>query len=243
MAKEHSSLPTEQSFKLNGRYIYSATTTTQSIATYHISTRNTRSGNPWQLQISRLLPSESRRLSMSTYDGNEPLIKYDEDLTLYAAEKLTVPLSIGQKPLLCIRGRRRGTLQGTIILEKTLGRSRSYKFWHMTPIRRALTKAEEERLQALMHKRGYRTSDDWKKELLLSVRGNGPEELQWTDEDDVPVAIERDGQLITKGDVNPDRRDQLIVCWASKNFVQEKKEDEVTATPNDAIIVDESYLS
>lgn len=220
---------THESFIMNDKYIYS-TSTTPATAIYHLSTRNTRTGKPWQLAISRLLPSEMRRLatapsSSSPDPSSVPFIKYDDDLTLYTGEKIAVPISIGQKPLLCIRGRGRRCLPGTVVVEKSLGRSRTYKFWHMTLIRRPLTQAEDDRMQALMHKRGYKSSDDWRKELLYTAVGKGSKEdveMEWTDERDVVVARESDGQLVVCGDeaAEMERRDLLVACWASRNFVQ-----------------------
>ncbi|KAJ4147285.1 hypothetical protein LMH87_001819 [Akanthomyces muscarius] len=220
-----------ESFLLRDRFIYS-TSTMPAAAVYHVSTRNTRSGKPWQLAISHLLPSEARRLSTTAPPSAVPFIKYDDDLTLYTGEKLAVPISIGQKPLLCIRG---GALPGVIVVEKTLGRSRTYKFWHMTPIRRPLTRAEEERMQALMRRRGYRTSDDWRRELLYAVQGRGSREageMDWTDERGVVVARETEGrQLVVAGGqaLEASTRDLLVACWASRNFVQSTPETEATA--------------
>ncbi|KAM3525471.1 hypothetical protein NHJ13051_003988 [Beauveria bassiana] len=230
---------THESFLLCEKFIY-ATSCTPATAVYHISTRNTRSGKPWQLALSRLLPSETRLLSSASASTTSPLplIKYDDDLTLYTGEKLAVPISIGQKPLLCIRGRRAGgSSSSTIIVEKTLGRSRTYKFWRMTPIRRPLNKAEEERMQALMHKRGYRTSDDWRKELVYTAqqgRAGGAAAAattEWTDERGVVVARESDGQLVMGGAeaVEASARDLLVACWASSNFVQSSRENESAA--------------
>ncbi|KAJ6784419.1 hypothetical protein PWT90_09984 [Aphanocladium album] len=225
-----------ESFIMNEKFIYS-TSTTPATATYHLSTRNTRSGKPWQLAISHVLPSEKQRLSVSSSSSTAtrettttttttaktaPFIKYDDDLTLYTGEKLAVPISIGQKPLLCIRGRQQA---GVVVVEKTLGRSRTYKFWRMTPIRRPLTQIEEDKMQALMHKRGYRTSDDWRRELLYTAQGKGARELaemEWTDERGIVVARESDGQLVVGGPEaqEVDRKDLLVACWASRKFVQ-----------------------
>ncbi|OAA38747.1 hypothetical protein BBO_06994 [Beauveria brongniartii RCEF 3172] len=228
---------THESFLLCEKFIY-ATSCTPSTAVYHISTRNTRSGKPWQLALSRLLPSETRLLSSTSSSSPPPLIKYDDDLTLYTGEKLAVPISIGQKPLLCIRGRAGGSSSSsTIIAEKTLGRSRTYKFWRMTPIRRPLNKAEEDRMQTLMHKRGYRTSDDWRKELVYTAQqgragGAAAATTEWTDERGVVVARESDGQLVMGGAeaVGASARDLLVACWASRNFVQSSPENESTIT-------------
>ncbi len=224
------SITTHESFIINDKFIYT-TSTTPATAVYHTSTRNTRSGKPWQLAISHLLPSETRRLSATNTTTAASFIKYDDDLTLYTGEKLAVPISIGQKPLLCIRGR---ALPGTIVVEKTLGRSRMYKFWHMTPIRRPLTLAEEGRMQALMHKRGYRMSDDWKKELLYTAQGRGGRdsgEMEWTDDRGVVVAREGEGQLVMAAAEawEATTRDLLVACWASRNFVQSTPENEAPA--------------
>jgi hypothetical protein len=221
-AKETSFLGVAQSFTLNGRYIYE-TAAAPATATYHVSTRNTQSGKPWQLQVSRLLPSETRRVSIAASNAaDEPFIRYDDDLTLYAGEKMNVPISLGHKPLLVMRGQKRGTMQGSIVMERS---GRSYKFWHMIPIRHALTQAESDRMQALMHKRGYRDSDDWKKILLLSVQERSSTEseaLKWTDEDEVVVAAEKDGKLDIPDQLGMEKKDLIIACWSCKNFVLDK---------------------
>ncbi|TQW01192.1 hypothetical protein IF1G_01123 [Cordyceps javanica] len=248
--------PTHESFVMSDKFIYS-TSSSPATAIYHLSTRNTRSGQPWQLAISHLLPSEVRLLAAaaataaasssspsSAAAAPAPFIKYDDDLTLYTGERLAVPISIGQKPLLCIRGRRRagggGLSGGTVVVEKTLGRSRTYKFWHMTPIRRPLTQAEEDRMQALMRRRGYRSSDDWNKELLYTAQGRGggssssrgeAGEMEWTDDRGVVVAREADGQLTIGGGAEPleaGTRDLLVACWASRVFVRSTPESETT---------------
>ncbi|KAK2592802.1 hypothetical protein QQS21_009506 [Conoideocrella luteorostrata] len=222
LTQEPSSAGVKQSFALDGRYIYE-TAATPATPIYHVSTSNTQSGKPWQLQVSRLLPSEARRLSVAASNAaEEPFIRYDDDLTLYAGEKINIPISIGPKPLLVIRGRKRGTVQGSIIMERS---GRSYKFFHMIPIRRALTQAESDRMQALMHKRGYRDSDDWKKKLLLSVQERptkGSEELEWIDEYDAIVATEQDGKVDIAREMEIEKRDLVIACWACKNFVLDK---------------------
>ena len=222
LAEESSPPGNAQSFNLNGRYIYN-TAVKPTVAIYHMSTRNTQTGKPWQLQICRLLPSEVRRLSVAASNSaDEPFIRYDDDLTLYAGEKMNVPISLGQKPLLVIRGQKRDTIQGSIIMEKS---GRSYKFWHMIPSRRVLTQAENERMQVLMHKRGYRESDDWKKNLLLSVQERptrGSEELEWADEQESIVATENDGTLNIIKEMEADKKDLLVTCWACKSFVLDK---------------------
>lgn len=176
---EGSTYTTKQSFNIQGHYIYE-TTATPATPTSHIATRNTQAGNPWQLQMCRLLPSEVSRIDAAT--GNDAFIRYDDDLTLYSGEKMNIPFSLGvglgPTPLIVIRGQKRGTIQGNIVMEKS---GRSSKFYHMVPIKRALTKTEEDRMQALMHKRGYRDSDDWKKKLLLTVQERPNMELEWID--------------------------------------------------------------
>ncbi|OAQ69231.1 hypothetical protein VFPPC_13814 [Pochonia chlamydosporia 170] len=208
-----------QLFTLTGRFIYE-TTAGLSLPTYHISTRNTQSGKPWQLQLSHMLPSEARRVREAASDGSEePFIRYDEDLTLYAGEKLNVPISLGRKPLLVIRGQKKGTVQGSVIMERS---GRSYKFWHMVPIKHALTQAETQRMQALMHRRGYRDSDDWKKKLLLYVQERpaaGSGKLAWCDASGVAVADETGDKLNIADETDIEKRDLIISCWACKNFV------------------------
>ncbi|ATY62909.1 hypothetical protein A9K55_008834 [Cordyceps militaris] len=206
--------PSHESFLLGDKFIY-ATSSTPASAAYHLSPRRTRSGQPWQLAISHVLPGEARLLSSPC----APLIRYDDDLTLHTGEKLSVPFSIGPTPLLCIRGR--GLAGGTVVV-KTM--RRGYGFWHMTPLRRPLTRVEEERLQAVMHRRGYRTSDDWRRELLYTARRGreGRGEVVWLDARGVVVARESDGQLVVGGAeaMEASAKDLLVACWASRTFVQ-----------------------
>lgn len=225
LAKELKPAVTNQLFRLSDRYIFEESEAIP-VAVYHVVTHNTKTGQPHQLQISRLLPSETRRLSVAAANNNsgsstDPFIRYDDDLTLYFGQKINVPFSIGTKPLLIIRGQKRGTIQGSIVMEKS-GRS-SYSFWHLIPIRRAQTQAENERMQALMHKRGYKDSDDWNKKLLLTVsetKMKGTDELEWTDELSKVVATEKESKLeITNQETTSEKRDLVVACWACKNFV------------------------
>ncbi|KAF5562160.1 hypothetical protein FNAPI_3330 [Fusarium napiforme] len=209
--------PPKQSFNNQGRYVYE-TETSPATPTYHISSRNTQAGNPWQLQICRLLPSEVRLVGETT--GNDVFIKYDDDLTLYYEEKMSIPFSfaagIGPTPLIVIRGQKRGTIQGSIMMEKS---GRVCKFYHMIPIKRALTKPEGDKMQALMQKRGYRDSDDLKKKLLLTVQENSAKVTEWIDEYEVVVAVERDDKLEFSGEMQTEKRDLVVACWACKRFV------------------------
>ncbi|KAF4419168.1 hypothetical protein FACUT_11548 [Fusarium acutatum] len=211
---------TKQSFNIQGRYVYE-TEASPATPTYHLSNRNTQAGNPWQLQICRLLPSEVRRLGEAT--GNDAFIRYDDDLTLYSGERMNIPFSfstgLGPTPLIVIRGQKRGTIQGSIVMEKS---GRVCKFHHMIPIKRALTKAEEDRMQALMHRRGYRDSDDWKKKLLLTVQENAAKVTEWIDEHGTVVAVERYDKLEFSGDMQTETKDLIVACWACKEFVLEK---------------------
>nr|RBQ90136.1 hypothetical protein FVER53263_20619 [Fusarium verticillioides] len=108
----HTSIsPTKQSLIMQGRYVYK-TETSPVTSACHISSRNTQAGNPWQLHICRLLPSEVRRLGEAT--GNDVFIRYDDDLTLYSGDKLNIPFNfasgLGPTPLIVIRGQKRGTI-------------------------------------------------------------------------------------------------------------------------------------
>ncbi|RBR15278.1 hypothetical protein FVER53590_25511 [Fusarium verticillioides] len=95
----------------DGRYVYK-TETSPVTSACHISSRNTQAGNPWQLHICRLLPSEVRRLGEAT--GNDVFIRYDDDLTLYSGDKLNIPFNfasgLGPTPVIVIRGQKRGTI-------------------------------------------------------------------------------------------------------------------------------------
>ena len=212
-------------FQLSYPFIY--TTKAEFTPMYHVSTRNMNSGEPWQLQISRLLPSEVRRLGETRSDGIPHFIRYDDDLTLYLAQKLVAPISIniGKKSQMCITGSKKGTLRGKIIMLKLSGRGKAYKFVHMTPIIRETGLAAEAKYRALMEKRGYHTSDDWRSELLFHVKeakSKGLTELIWTDEYKAVVAVEKDQLTMTTNDaLEQERRDLLLTCWASKAWIQE----------------------
>lgn len=196
----------QHSFAPSDRYI-----TNNTLPSFHVSTRSTQAGKPWQLALARVLPSEARRLT----SDSDAFIRYDDDLTLYSGEKVVMPIRLGPSPVLIIRGHKRGTLRGSVVMEKA-GRT-SYKFFHMSPIRRPLTDAENDRLQALMHKRGYRDSDDWRKELLFTVQKD-----EWKiGEDDEVIATEREGKLDVMDDNFEGGSDLLVACWACKNFVLE----------------------
>ncbi|KAG5657997.1 hypothetical protein KAF25_006948 [Fusarium avenaceum] len=217
---EGSTYTTKQSFNIQGPYVYE-TTASPATPTYHIATRNTQAGNPWQLQMCRLLLSEVRRIDAAI--GNDAFIRYDDDLTLYSGEKMNIPFSLGvglgPTPLIVIRGQKRGTIQGSIVMEKS---GRSSKFYHMVPIKRALTKVEEDRMQALMHKRGYRDSDDWKKKLLLTVQERPTKELEWIDAYGSVVAVEKDANLEFSGEMQTEKKDLVLACWACRGFVLDK---------------------
>lgn len=199
--------PTPQhSFALSERYI-----TNNTLPSFHVSTRSTQAGKPWQLALARVLPSEARRLT----SDSDAFIRYDDDLTVYSGEKVVMPIRLGPSPILIIRGHKRGTLRGSVIMEKS-GRG-CYKFFHMSPIRRPLTEAENERLQALMHKRGYRDSDDWRKEQLFTVQKD-----EWKiGQDNEIIAAESEGKLQVMDDSFEGGSDLLVACWACKNFVLE----------------------
>ncbi|CAJ0538748.1 Ff.00g067080.m01.CDS01 [Fusarium sp. VM40] len=197
---EGSTHTTKQSFNIKGHYVYE-TTATPATPTYHIATL--------------------RRIGAAT--GNDAFIRYEDDMTLYSGEKMNIPFSLGvglgPTPLIVIRGQKRGTIQGSIVMEKS---GRSSKFYHMVPIKRALTKVEEDRMQALMHKRGYRDSDDWKKKLLLTVQERPTKELEWIDEYGSVVAVEKDANLEFPGEIQMEKKDLVVACWACRGFVLDK---------------------
>ncbi|OAA60155.1 hypothetical protein ISF_06165 [Cordyceps fumosorosea ARSEF 2679] len=207
---------THECLLLRDKFIYttSSASSPSPSAAYHLSTRRTRSGLPWTLSISRLLPSEVRLLAASSPSPSVH-IKYDDDLTLYTGERIAVPFCLGPTPLLCIRGRSLPAGASIVV-------DAAHKFWRVTPRRRPLTAAEEERMRALMHRRGYRAGDDWRRELLYAV-GKGAGE--WTDKEGVVVAREgEDGQLVVAGRMEAGERDLLVACWAARNFVRSAAE-------------------
>ncbi|KAH6968039.1 hypothetical protein DER45DRAFT_545344 [Fusarium avenaceum] len=96
------------------------------------------------------------------------------------------------------------------------------KFYHMIPIKHALAKAEEERMQTLMHKRGYRDSDDWKKKLLLTAQECPSKEMEWIDEYGSAVVAEKDINLEFPGEIQTEKKDFEVACWACMGFVLDK---------------------
>ena len=218
--------PGGESFAVHNPFIYS-TTSTSYTPIYQVSLLNTRSGEPWQLRLCRLLPSETRRLSMPTGDGGERArVRYDDDLTLYVAQGVNSLLSIGATSQVCIRGCKARALRGTVAMERCRGlmKGPSYQFWHVTAVRARLDAEENEHRRKVMHRRGYRVSDDWKRELLFSLHGGrrigSAGELEWRDENRRLVATERDERLVATGQMDAEDRDLLIACWVSKRWIQ-----------------------
>ncbi|KAG9503502.1 hypothetical protein J7337_003453 [Fusarium musae] len=150
-------------------------------------------------------------------------MRYEDDLTLYSGEKLNIPFNfasgLGPTPIIVIRGQKRGTIQGSIVMEKS---GRVCKFYNMISIKHALNKADEDRMQALMQRRGYRDSDDWKKKLLLTVQENSVKVTEWVDEYRKVVAVEEGDKLEFSGEVQTEKKDLVVACWASEGFVLEK---------------------
>ena len=69
LAKENKRIVTNELFRLSDHYIFEESEVIP-VAVYHVATHNTKTGQPHRLQISRLLPSESRRLSVAAANNN-----------------------------------------------------------------------------------------------------------------------------------------------------------------------------
>jgi hypothetical protein len=230
------------------------------IPMYHMQTRNGSSGKPWQLSIRHVLPGEQRQLVMLASEQQQQqqqpghheeaqtqtqtYLRYDDDLTIYLAQETSALLAPGLFSGVCIRGSKKRSLPGTITMEKShAAMARAvHKFWHVTPILSTLSAAENERRQRIMHRRGYRDSDDWAKALLFLVRGGSRGKgslsssssgsgsgsvsggLEWTDKKGKVIAREAaaDGKLRVVAELTREEMDVLVACWASKRWHQGK---------------------
>jgi hypothetical protein len=198
---------------------------------YQLKKQSSKSGKLWRLQIRRLLPSESRRLSISTTSS----VDFDVDTMLYEAENIGA-LYAFRKQQIHIRGRKAGTLQGHIELNPQGKEGFDYR--HCTqPASKHWSREENIRK---MHKWGYHADDEWEKRLLFTCRMTGRDgTMEWRYKDELldtvsVVAYEVNGELVLQKQVPERIRDVLVTCWAVKNWVTKKLESE---TPLDVKLV------
>ncbi|KAL1637078.1 hypothetical protein SLS56_000734 [Neofusicoccum ribis] len=95
----------------------------------------------------------------------EPLLPYDDDLTLYAA-------TLYPTGALELRGRRASSLPGSVVVSPSpfsSSVSASTTFWHRT--RNSAFDALDPAHEARIQKYGYRGEDEWKREVLFAAKG------------------------------------------------------------------------
>ncbi|KAF2435488.1 hypothetical protein EJ08DRAFT_339828 [Tothia fuscella] len=220
---------TIKSFTLQTPFIYTLPKESSPRPRYQLSQEHSKSGKLWRLRIRRLLPTESRRLSIPT-PGRTPRVDFDDDTTLYLIENLGA-LSVFKGQNIEIRGRRAKTLPGHITIRSY--EDRKSEFWHMTrnPAGDSLRKENERKMQ----KYGYRSDQEWNRKLLFSavtrIRG---EKVDWQDENDRVIATETlEGGFDVIDGVNEKTRDALITCWVARrwgagNLSWEAQEDKLS---------------
>jgi hypothetical protein len=179
---------------------------------YQLSQEFSRSGKLYRLRIRRLLPTESRRLSVPA-TSKARSVEFDDDTTLYAITNLR-GLSIFKSQNIEIRGRRANTLPGHISLRDVDGK---WEFSHVTrnPAGDALKKQNERKMQ----KYGYRPTDEWNtKGLFLAVARSSDGKIDWQDEKGQVVAVEAPGRFDITKEVDQRTRDTLVTCWIARRW-------------------------
>lgn len=185
---------------------------------YQLKQQLSKSGRLWHLQIRRLLPSESRRLSMSSASVSS--VDFDVDTMLYDAENLAALYALRNRMEVQIKGRKAGTLQGHIELCDK-GRD-GFEFKHCT--RPAAKHWSREENIKKMNRWGYRSDMELEKTSLFTCRNIGRDgNAEWRQKDEltdvvVTVAVEMDGELVLQKQVSERVRDVLVTCWATKHW-------------------------
>lgn len=203
-------------FRLEAPFVYSTRTSTT--PRYQLMQEFTRSGKPKQLNIRRLMASESRSHSLPTSSLTRPnsrRLSYDEDATMYSA---TCPdlTGLGYRSYE-MKGHRSSTIGGSIKVEtgRTLLGAKCIKMWHVTKNVRndALNPENEARVQ----KYGYHAKDEWDRKLLFTVKkgvwedGKGREVGRETGKGEFEV-----GEWVGKQSW---RRDLAVSCWLLKTWM------------------------
>lgn len=183
---------------------------------YQLKQQLAKSGRLWRLQIRRLLPSESRRLSMSSRD-----VDFDADTMLYDAENLAALYALRNRMEVQIKGRKAGTLQGHIEV-RDKGRD-GHEFLQCT--RPASKHWSREENMKKMNRWGWRADDELEKTSLFTRRSLGRgRHAEWKHKDELTdvvgiIAVEMDGELVLQRDVPDKLRDALVTCWATKHWM------------------------
>jgi hypothetical protein len=177
---------------------------------YQLSEERSRSGKPYRVRIRRLLPTESRRLSLPICDIAKRRVDFDDDTTLYTITNLGA-LSIFKGQNIEMRGRRANTLPGYISFKE------NGEFWHITrnPAGDALKKENEKK----MKKYGYRSDDEWNRKLLFRATVcPGEAKYDWRDGAGQVIAHEIDRSFDIASVVDQRTKDTLVTCWVARRW-------------------------
>lgn len=186
---------------------------------YHLSQEFTKSSKPWRLKIRRLLPTESRHLSIpNTSSSRTRVIDYDDDTTLYIIEDQGA-LNPFKRRSVEIRGRRAKTISGIIKLQSGGRSAGSCDFWHMTR-NAAKNSSRVEKMQ----KYGYHADDEWEKKKLYSSnsRLGTAKEIVWKNEHGKIVANEDGDAFEVMRDVDQKTKDALVTCFVARRWASGK---------------------
>jgi hypothetical protein len=213
---------TINSFELLAPLIHTRNNDSETRPRYQLFQEFTKSGKPWRLKIRRLLPTESRRLSVPNASTSKArVVDYDDDTTLYIIEDLGA-LNPFKGQSVEIRGRRAKTLPGLIKLRDGGGNVGNCEFWHMT--RNAANNSLKKENEKKMQKYGYHADDEWKKKKLFSSNSRlGRASVDWKNEEGKIVATEDGNAFDVMNGVDQRTKDALITCfiarrWASKRL-------------------------
>lgn len=190
---------------------------------YQFSQELTKSGKPWRLKIRRVLPTESRRLSIPNASSTSKarVVEYDDDTTLYIVEDQGA-LNPFKGPSVEIRGRRAKTLPGIIKMHSGGRQAGSCEFWHMTKslANDSLKKENEKKMQ----KYGYQANDEWNKKKLFSTdsRLGRASKVGWKNKEGKVVAIEDGDAFQVMIGVDQRMKDALVTCFVARRWASGK---------------------
>jgi hypothetical protein len=171
------------------------------------------------LKIRRLLPTESRRLSLPRASPPKArVVDFDEDTTLYIVENAGA-LNPFKGQSVEIRGRRAKTLPGIIRFQSRAGYATgSCEFWHMTKYAANSNVSKEN--EKKMQKYGYNPDNEWKKKKLFnSSPGLGrADKVDWKNEEGKIVATEDGNAFDVMKGVDEKTKDVLITCFVARKW-------------------------
>jgi hypothetical protein len=209
---------TISSFQLMIPLIYTRNSDGKKQPRYQLFQELTKSGKPWRLKIRRLLPTESRRLSLpNTSSSKAEVVDYDDDTTLYIIENQGA-LNPFKGQSVEIRGRRAKTLPGLIKLHEGAGAAANCEFWHMT--RNAANDSLRKENEKKMLKYGYHADDEWKKKKLFSsnLLLGGCGKIDWKNDEGKVVATEYGNDFEVMDGVDQRTRDALVTCFVARRW-------------------------